>query len=664
MNFITKNQDNSRALRLGYIAFALAIAVLYDLFFWQQEIGVAFPLFVVIYLVGFLLISVLTNQFRQRWPLALLLPIVVLSINTILYSNNLVHLLVTKVVFLLSIVFSLLVTLANPHRHPFSFRQIPLLHSIDLPFTKWNQMYMDLFRWKGEADKDITRKVAIGLIISLPILFIFTILFMQADAVFSQWFNNIFDLTNEISLQGLWRVVRAIIFTIFIGSFFYCVFSDGHELGHKEQSVMRFDRIITGVVLGLVNILFLIFVTIQFKYLFGSASFVFENGLAYAEYARKGFFELAWVVALAAFMIIAVYRSFVRHGISKIITALQIVLVAQVGVIAISALKRMYLYQEVYGFTVLRLYVEWAIYLVLLLLAFTIVSLLLKISFRKFWYVNLAVGVLAFTVVATINVDKMIAKENIDRFLRQGKELDLLYFERLSTDILPVFHQLLNQENFNKFSATDQLYIAGIFKQKIGSIAKRDSWREWHVGDFKNRYFTIPPDADYFNYINQLQAAEAEYTNIEAQAASVQLPSCELYKGVDPSPFMMRRCYATMVNGKNYVYVLDVMINSLPLPAGSKNILGVGDTQYTPSFFVYEKATSTNPGVVTYHQIYKKSLPAYLTKDYSSVQIPLHVFLADGRVLEKAPKEKRHYVYNLINTNNQFNLVRSGPLEK
>jgi hypothetical protein len=664
MNFIIKNQQSSRYVRLGYIAFALVIAVLYDLFFWKQENGIAFLLFTAIYLVGFLFIAAFTNQFRQRWALLLLLPITVLSIDVIIYNNSLVHYLVTKAVFLLSVVFSLLVTLSNPQRHPFSFRYIPLLHSIDLPFTKWDQMYKDLFRWNGEGDKDIVRKIAIGLVVSLPILFIFTALFMQADAVFSQWLKNIFDFTNTISLSWLWRIVRALIFTIFIGSFFYAIFADHNELGHKEHSVLKLDRIIVGVVLALINSLFLIFVFIQFKYLFGSSSFVLENGLAYAEYARKGFFELAWVVGLASLLVIAVYRSFVRHGISRIITALQILLVGQVGIVAVSALKRMYLYQDAYGFTVLRLYVEWSIYLILIVLAFTIVSLLFKISFRKFWYVNLIVGVLAFTTVATVNVDKMIAKENIDRFLQQGKELDLTYLDSLSTDILPVFNQLLKQENLAKFNPASQVYIADIFKHKTEAIAQRDTWREWHIGDAKNRYFTIPPAADYYDYINQLRTAEVEYANIEAQIASVQMPSCDLYKGVAPSPFMMSRCYPAVLNGKNYVFVLDLVKNALPLPPGSRSVTGVEDIQYTPNFYVYERVTTTNPGEVKYSQIYTKSLPVYTSKDYDFFQVPLHVFLSDGRVVEKAPKEKRHYLYNLSIVNNQFNLVRSGPLEK
>lgn len=656
MNFITKNPDTSRYLRLGYIAFALIIAVLYDLFFWKQETGIAFPLFVVVYLAGFLLITTLTNQFRQRWPLLLLLPIAVLSIDTILYNNELVSFLGTKVVFLLSVVFSLVSTLANPHGHPFLFRQIPLLHSIDLPFTKWSQMYKDLLRWNGATDKDTARKVAIGLVISLPILFIFTILFMQADAVFSQWLDKVFNITDVISLEGLWRVVRVLILTVFIGSFFYCIFSDSHELGHKEYSVFKFDRIITGIVLGLVNILFLMFVAIQFKYMFGSASFVLENGLGYAEYARKGFFELAWVVALAALLVIVVYRSFVRHGISKIITALQVLLVAQVGVVAVSALKRMYLYQDAYGFTVLRLYVEWAIYLILLVLAFTIISLLFKISFRKFWYANLIVGVVAFTMVATINVDKMIAKENIDRFLQQGKELDLQYLDQLSTDILPVFHQLLNQENIKKFTAQDQLYIKDIFKKKTETVAKRDNWREWHAGDFSNKYFTVPPEPEYYARMNALEAKNIEYEALEQQV-HFQDVTCSRYAGVSLKG--TGSCYfAGRDPKKAYVYVLDMeQIN--------KNTNSTLEADYQTTFSLYERIVSTTTPI-RHIPIFSKTLPL-LTHKQADGDISYesrYVFHTDGRVLERVPEELKHNAYTVVFTNNQFNLVKTERIVK
>ena len=56
-----------------------------------------------------------------------------------------------------------------------------------------------------------------------------------------------------------------------------------------------------GIVLGLLDVLFLAFVLVQFRYLFGGAELVQVSAtLTYAEYARRGFFELVAVAALLA----------------------------------------------------------------------------------------------------------------------------------------------------------------------------------------------------------------------------------------------------------------------------------------------------------------------------------------------------------------------------
>jgi Domain of unknown function (DUF4173) len=55
-----------------------------------------------------------------------------------------------------------------------------------------------------------------------------------------------------------------------------------------------------GIVLGLLDLLFLTFVVIQVRYLFGGAGRVAATaGLTHTEYARRGFFELVTVTALA-----------------------------------------------------------------------------------------------------------------------------------------------------------------------------------------------------------------------------------------------------------------------------------------------------------------------------------------------------------------------------
>ncbi len=57
---------------------------------------------------------------------------------------------------------------------------------------------------------------------------------------------------------------------------------------------------------GIVNALFLAFVVVQLRYLFGGASLVaLSPGLTYAEYARRGFFELVTVAALVLPLLLA-----------------------------------------------------------------------------------------------------------------------------------------------------------------------------------------------------------------------------------------------------------------------------------------------------------------------------------------------------------------------
>ncbi|HUM71224.1 MAG TPA: DUF4173 domain-containing protein, partial [Chloroflexota bacterium] len=53
-----------------------------------------------------------------------------------------------------------------------------------------------------------------------------------------------------------------------------------------------------------VNLLFLVFVVIQFTYLFGGVAYLQVDNFSYAEYARRGFFELLLVVILSASLIL------------------------------------------------------------------------------------------------------------------------------------------------------------------------------------------------------------------------------------------------------------------------------------------------------------------------------------------------------------------------
>ncbi|MBU0661426.1 DUF4173 domain-containing protein [Patescibacteria group bacterium] len=426
----------NKSYRLAYIALAAILGILYDVFFWEQTLGIGFLLFMVAYVFSFVLLAKTSKHISYPYAFLLVVPILLMAVTPALYNNRLVVEAIPVVVPILAIIFSIVLTLQNPDKHQFFLRNIPILQDIDHVFKKWGAVIRDLLLWGKGASKERLKKVLIGVAIAMPILFVFGMLFVAADPVFAdiikQWLY-IDDLAEFI-----WRIFRSSVMALFLAGFFYVLISKEHTLMNKERIVKKLDGTIVGVILTLVNVLFLFFVAVQFKYLFGSAEYVTGNSMVFAEYARNGFFQLVWVIVLAALMLVLFYRSSSAHGHKNLLTMLKVFLIVQVEVIAYSALHRMNLYQDAYGYTVLRLYVEWFIYLVLALLIFAAASMMTKLKFRTFFYTVLVSGIVAFTCVSLMNVDRMIAKENIDRALFEGKELDVQYLlYDLSIDTAP-----------------------------------------------------------------------------------------------------------------------------------------------------------------------------------------------------------------------------------
>ncbi|MEK7084610.1 MAG: DUF4173 domain-containing protein, partial [Patescibacteria group bacterium] len=351
----------------------------------------------------------------------------------------------------------------------------------------------DLFHWRQKSEDDIIRKILIGVVIAAPILLLFIVLFSKADAVFAQMLENLFDA------EALgWRIFRSSVIALWLAGFFYVLVSESHILErHETRLWTKIDPVIVGVVLGLLDALFLIFIFIQLQYLFGEKTFVLENGMTFAEYARSGFFELAWVIFFAACILVFVYRAFFGKKIPVSITLLKLLLIVQIGVIAISALRRMNVYQAEYGYTVLRLYVEWFIYFTMILLVTAGGFFASRVSFRRFIHTALIVGIVAMTVVASVNVDRVIAEENVDRFLSLGKDLDVSYLATLSPDALPPIVKLLQEKNPRELSIDMLLDLEKFLNEMEKKVAAHDSARELHGGilSFQKKTLAIPSAA-------------------------------------------------------------------------------------------------------------------------------------------------------------------------
>jgi hypothetical protein len=208
--------------------------------------------------------------------------------------------------------------------------------------------------------------------------------------------------------------------------------------GEKEPVVHPFLGITeTSIVLGSVDLLFLAFVMVQFTYLFGGHANITAAGYTYSEYARRGFGELVAVSVLTLGVILVLgtvaKKTELRH--KRLYDGLSAFLVVLVSVILASALMRLLLYEEAYGFTRLRTYTHVAIYW---MGAGFVVFLILLIANRlRLFAPASAVMAVGFSLtLSAVNVDAFIVQRNIQRF-EETKALDVPYLVSLSDDAIP-----------------------------------------------------------------------------------------------------------------------------------------------------------------------------------------------------------------------------------
>lgn len=280
------------------------------------------------------------------------------------------------------------------------------------------------------------------------------------------------------------QVWWVLIFTlIWLGAYVYVL---GKAAPSASQRVPRkpaeykFGNIEAGILFGTLNALFLVFVIIQIKYLFAGQSAITDLGFTYAEYAHKGFGELIGVALLTFALIFGTEKYIEKKEGShapffKFLSCLMALLVL---VMMVSAFLRLSLYEQAYGFTLLRILVQgFIIWLtaVFLWLGYKIMSRLDDYTF----VFGIFLSVLAFFFIFNLlNPDAFIARKNIEQFAQAGK-LDTGYLSELSADAAPEVAKLLNMQGLTSNSGSG-LPNAGalILKQYLGSA--NSSWQSYN----------------------------------------------------------------------------------------------------------------------------------------------------------------------------------------
>ena len=225
-------------------------------------------------------------------------------------------------------------------------------------------------------------------------------------------------------------------------------------------SAFTLGTVEVGVILGLINLLFLSFVLVQVPYLFGGMELVQNTpDFKLAEYARRGFGELVAVSALTLPMLLLGHWLIRKENpfTEKLFRVLAGVQIGLLFVIMASAAQRLFLLTGNlgYGMTTIRLYP--LIFMSWLAIVFVWFGVTVLRGARK----NFAWGALwsAFLILGAthvLNPDAFIVKTNL-ALMQQGGEFDAYYNSRLSDDALPALYEALPYMNENDRQAATSL---------------------------------------------------------------------------------------------------------------------------------------------------------------------------------------------------------------
>ena len=282
--------------------------------------------------------------------------------------------------------------------------------------------------------------------LSLVALALFGGLFASGDAVFGTWADAVIPDLGWDTIVLRTFVLSLISGIVLTGAYLAL---NPPEVAHMSLPTGRHAAHVWewAVPVGLVVAVVAGFLIAQGAAMWGGHEYLRRmTGLTYAEYVHQGFAQLTTATFLTLVVVALTMRVAARatRGDRILLRALLGILCLLTLAVVASALYRMGLYQQAYGYTVLRLFVDgfelWlGLVVVLLLVA--------GIQLSGQW---LARAILIFAAVFTLafaamNPDAWVAQRNIERF-ESGRSLDTLYLSTLSADATPTLIDRLPAE--------------------------------------------------------------------------------------------------------------------------------------------------------------------------------------------------------------------------
>ena len=302
-----------------------------------------------------------------------------------------------------------------------------------LPFASFGKIFHGLIPKKGEKCGKGFLRVLIGIALAfIPCVIIIALLF------YDESFRNMFKFIDNIGFDTVVEHIVSAGFGIPVAMYVYGLLisskdkkcentpnAENCRVAGEKAKIAPVATVLAAVIP--ISLIYVIFFISQWKYYVSGFVGALPSETSYAEYARRGFFQLT-AVAFINFVIIALVgllmkrdgkgAKIVQKTVSVIFSLMTLVLIS-------TAAAKMIMYIDVYGLTPKRVYASWLICVLAVL--FLLVIIRQFAGNIRLVTVSALVVTVMFAGLAFSNIDGIIARYNVERYMNGSlSEIDVV----------------------------------------------------------------------------------------------------------------------------------------------------------------------------------------------------------------------------------------------
>lgn len=351
-----------------------------------------------------------------------------------------------------------------------------------LPLTSLSAVFRAAKNDRAAKGWFVFLKVLIGPAIAfVPTVLIFVCL------SYDDGFRDLLKKILDFDMDDIFSHIGSILLAIPLGMYGYGLYHASRT--HRKQDVMTADgcrklqkniRILPALsaISAAVPILFLytVYFLSQWDYYVGAFTGILPESFSYAEYARSGFFQLCTVSVLNLILIIALRTLIQRNHKNKSHTMhiLTCIFCVYTLILISTAVAKLWMYIDYYGLTQKRIYAMWLMGVIAIV--YLIIAIGQFIPKAKLVAVSWGICVVLFAALCLCNVNQVVARYNIDRYLDGTlTQVDMEQMQELGDSAIPEICRYI-QITDSQQTAPTQLYrdMKHLLDEKARQMKTRD----------------------------------------------------------------------------------------------------------------------------------------------------------------------------------------------